>query len=1260
MPMASRAARSLALAAALAFAGCLGDTAAPRTPRPVSFSIAPAFSTSAASAVDFVHVRVTLLRSEGIAKDTTIDFPAGADSVALRLSVPIAGVSETLQLYLAMINAAGDTVYRGGPVPVTVTTLGSGPAVTVPVSYTGVGANADSVRITPRTATVIVGDSVVLAAVAYDSLGQPIPGTPVTWRSLDPTIAGLPSDTSGKVLALAPGVARIEASIPTGQADTAAVTVQLTAVAAVLVFSTEPPATTTPQSPFVVAVTAQDSAGRTATGFTGAVTVALQANPVAGTLTGTLTQNAVAGVATFSGLMLDNIGAGYSLRATSPSVNDTAISNAFSVVAPGNANAWINPAGGNWSNAANWSKGTVPTATDTVTITQSGTYTVNLDVNGTYGFLTVGAPSGTQTLSIAANTLTAGNGVFAPNAALSLSGNGTLAVAGALVVSGPMTWTGGTIDVRSGVLTLGGGEGAGFGGVATVATGAALDLAGGTFALDTITTVSGGGTVAVTAGTLNLNGQPLVINGDFATAGTGVLQMTQASDSLVVTGSAAFGGGSTTGLLTNGVLVLYGDFTQAVNATAFAPSGVFNTTLVGAVDQNIAFANPGSSYFQELLVDSTSASHNIVLQTNVVVADSLNSLPSLYGGSVIGAGTTQRLTVRGLLHLGNGEIPPVMSPPVLELYTNPQVDSIPGNGLSPDTLVLLPGVTAFPIGYSGVHLNNVRVSTNGAVTLDRSGAQFVPDTIAGNLRIDGSSNLTLGVQALPLVVTGNVETAGSGVLTMQLAGSQLTVGDSLIFGGGNESGLLTAGTLFLNGDFVQSGTGGQFAASGTHRVVFQRPTAGTQTIQMADSVNSYFQDLIASGATADTLRLLSNVQVQDSAVLNGTSVLVSNAAEALKLPLAGVLRVHSQAILEPFRVEAGSWVLDSTFLGGNYTRISPDTAVILDAANFNFGGSLGYISSSPVPVVAWKSVRIESDTLSSGGTNFAGALVVGGTGVYRPSSGVDSVYGFLRTEGSGILQMQTTLEPGSLVVQDSAVFGGGDEANNLTAGQLWIGGDFIQRGGSTTFQAGSGHFTIFDGAAGQSVTFASPGLGTSAFGNLVIARYDVQGNPLPAGITLGSDVAVVGVLQDASTATVEDSIVGNGHSVAALSMVLGAQFVMDSAALATGSDQIYTTGLTFRRMDPTITQWTISVPPGATIPNPLTQLPLSGLSFETVPTTGFYFEALITGGTGNATMTVGTPVNPSAATLNSGALYHNQNANGTVTTTWGGTALNNQ
>lgn len=89
-------------------------------------------------------------------------------------------------------------------------------------------------------------------------------------------------------------------------------------------FTTQPGAAA-PGLPFGVqpVVTVQDSAGTTLAGYTGPVTIALKpgTGPTGAILSGTLTVNAVAGVATFTDLWIDQIGTGYVLTATAGAIS---------------------------------------------------------------------------------------------------------------------------------------------------------------------------------------------------------------------------------------------------------------------------------------------------------------------------------------------------------------------------------------------------------------------------------------------------------------------------------------------------------------------------------------------------------------------------------------------------------------------------------------------------------------------------------------------------------------------------------------------------------------------------------------------------------------------------------------------------------------------------------------------------------------------------------------------------------------------------
>lgn len=102
-----------------------------------------------------------------------------------------------------------------------------------------------------------------------------------------------------------------------------------------LVLSTEPAVDTAgrPIRPNVV-VTVQDQNYQTVTDFTGPVTMTIRDNPGGGTLSGTLTVNAAAGIATFSNLSIDKAGTGYTIQASiSGGTIVTPPSNSFIVVA---------------------------------------------------------------------------------------------------------------------------------------------------------------------------------------------------------------------------------------------------------------------------------------------------------------------------------------------------------------------------------------------------------------------------------------------------------------------------------------------------------------------------------------------------------------------------------------------------------------------------------------------------------------------------------------------------------------------------------------------------------------------------------------------------------------------------------------------------------------------------------------------------------------------------------------------------------------
>jgi plastocyanin len=138
-----------------------------------------------------------------------------------------------------------------------------------------------------------------------------------------------------------------------------------------------------------VRVAVQDANGNTVTGSTAAVTLALANNPSAATLDGGGPVNAVSGVATFPAVSVSQIGAGYSLTATSAGL--TAItSNGFNVSdappVPGAVTVTVGPGIEFRSNRNNSSN----PAVDTVAV--GSTVVWNL-AGGTHNVLSTGSPS---------------------------------------------------------------------------------------------------------------------------------------------------------------------------------------------------------------------------------------------------------------------------------------------------------------------------------------------------------------------------------------------------------------------------------------------------------------------------------------------------------------------------------------------------------------------------------------------------------------------------------------------------------------------------------------------------------------------------------------------------------------------------------------------------------------------------------------------------------------------------------------------------
>ncbi|MHC5538469.1 beta strand repeat-containing protein, partial [Singulisphaera rosea] len=104
--------------------------------------------------------------------------------------------------------------------------------------------------------------------------------------------------------------------------------IDVTAAGPRLAITTQPPSTIQVGSTFSLSVTAKDANGNIDPNYSGPITLSLGANPGNGALGGTLTVNAVHGVATFTNLILNKPGFGYLIKATA---SDLALTTSTSI-----------------------------------------------------------------------------------------------------------------------------------------------------------------------------------------------------------------------------------------------------------------------------------------------------------------------------------------------------------------------------------------------------------------------------------------------------------------------------------------------------------------------------------------------------------------------------------------------------------------------------------------------------------------------------------------------------------------------------------------------------------------------------------------------------------------------------------------------------------------------------------------------------------------------------------------------------------------
>ena len=871
----------------------------------------------------------------------------------------------------------------------------------------------------------------------------------------------------------------------TAVADTATTLVVAsapTAVAAGVVFPT-------------VTVDARDAFGNRATSFARTVTVALTTNPTGATLGGTVVRTAAAGVASFGDLTVTAAGGGYVLGASAAGVaggvsaplaitagppaavalvrgadqlgnpgipladsvqvrvrdafgnNIAGTSVAFAVTAgAGTVGAPTATTDANGLAAVRWTMG-APFGDATLTATAGSVSTNALAVVVPVGTTRVWSGASSTAWTTAANWIPLGVPTTTDVLAIAPKPNqpqlaAATTIAALSVLPAATVTLGASLRVQGSVAVDGAVTGAS---PLVLAAPAAVSARGTIASLGVRTSVQLSGRLTATTltvdsvGLLTMQGQVAGVSGNVVVTQQGGIRMSAAPESLLVAGSASFGGAiGCVSTMTAGVLRVSGGLTVPVN-TGLCGSGTHTTELPSSGAQSVAGVN---GTFGNLVLGP--------IATPAAVTFGPSSSWSVQGRLIVRSGVTSVLGPAAIVSIGTA-----------------LVDTVGGRWQVNGTAFSTPGVVEVPSAF-GVAGGLVQVVAPGNVSLVRQGGAG-PISLAGSLTV---SDGTLDFGAQTVTVAEDLLTTVTGRLRMVDPAGSLSVRNA-IFGGASTAGLLLAGQLSVSGTLSQQNTtsDSSFAASPGHvlRLVGAAPQDVSFATPGASAVGRL--DIAATGNPA--VLFASNIVARDSVrLVAGTGVVAASVAGSRLLLQGTALRDPSVTLKRwqvPVTVQAALAQLPDT-VGASVTLAAPVT----------LGGT------NPWRRVRGALVIAAGGQLTMNGTTFVvnDSLAVRGTGARLVmTQGLDS------------------LDVGAAVVGGGgATFDGDDHTGSLTNGALVVRGRFRQLAATSarSFVASGTHRLIkfcpaataaCDAATStDTLHFATGGVGQSVVQSLTIAN----------------------------------------------------------------------------------------------------------------------------------------------------------------------------
>jgi alpha-tubulin suppressor-like RCC1 family protein len=332
-----------ALVAGAAAAACGGSTQPPSVgaAAKLAFAVQPSNSTAGAGIAPVVAIQDasgnTVTSASSAVTVTLGSNPAGGTLSGTTTVNAVNGVATFGGLSISSAGSGYTLVASSGTLTnATSATFTIAPAAAAKLAFTGQPNDGTAgVALTPAVAVAIqdaFGNSVpsatnaVTVGIGTNPNGGTLSGTKtVSAANGVATFPGLSINKAGSGYTLVAS----SGALTTGTSATFAIT---PAAAATLVFTVQPPTFAERAQPIAPAlgVAIQDAFSNTVTSATDPVTLSLGTNPGGGTVSGTTTVNASAGIATFADLIIDRSGTGYTFVAASGTLT-SATSAAFGI-----------------------------------------------------------------------------------------------------------------------------------------------------------------------------------------------------------------------------------------------------------------------------------------------------------------------------------------------------------------------------------------------------------------------------------------------------------------------------------------------------------------------------------------------------------------------------------------------------------------------------------------------------------------------------------------------------------------------------------------------------------------------------------------------------------------------------------------------------------------------------------------------------------------------------------------------------------------